>query len=445
MRFSVLAGLVAAVAAPAALAFPAGALSDFGDISNEDLAQIQALVEQVKGDILQKRALGLDAMPNKKFDPVAQRVDTSGEHRFIPPGPNDIRGSCPGLNILANYGYINRNGVGSLTDLIFGSNKVFGMGLELATWLSTYSAVMAGDLTTVSIGGTPKKPRQGLVGGLLSSVGTGLGLFGQPQGLSHSHNRFEADVSPTRGDLYITGDVDSVNIPHFQQLWDMPQGPQGYDLTVMHPFRSKRFYHSVANNPYFFNGPYTTLAVQTATYIFTFQFFANHSAEHPDGFLDGETLKSFESVVGEPGNFKYIPGHEKIPENWYRRAIGDDFGLTGFALEAVAALRVIPDLLVLGGNTGQVNTFTGVNISDATGGVFNAANLLEGNNALCFAFLSTELATPDLLKGALGNVAKALRLLSQPLALMLETLGCPQLAKYDGSLFEQYPGANLQG
>lgn len=122
----------------------------------------------------------------------------------IPPGPNDIRGSCPGLNILANYGYINRNGVGSLTDLIFGSNKVFGMGLELATWLSTYSAVMAGDLTTVSIGGTPKKPRQGLVGGLLSSVGTGLGLFGQPQGLSHSHNRFEADVSPTRGDLYIT-------------------------------------------------------------------------------------------------------------------------------------------------------------------------------------------------------------------------------------------------
>ena len=109
------------------------------------------------------------------------------------------------------------------------------------------------------------------------------------------------------------------------------------------------------------------------------------------------------------------------------------------------ALKHLPDLLVLGGNTGQVNTFTGVNISDLTGGVFNAANLLEGNNALCFAFLSTELATPDLLKGAVGNVAKALRLLSQPLAAMLETLGCPQLAKYDGSLFEQYPGANLQG
>lgn len=83
MRFSVLTGLVAAVAAPAALAFPAGALGGFGDISNEDLAQIEALVAQVMGDELQKRDLGLDGMTAKKFDPVAQRVDTSGEHRFV--------------------------------------------------------------------------------------------------------------------------------------------------------------------------------------------------------------------------------------------------------------------------------------------------------------------------------------------------------------------------
>lgn len=91
------------------------------------------------------------------------------------------------------------------------------MDLELAMWLSTYAAVMAGDLTSVSIGGTPKKPRQGLVGGALGSLGTGLGLFGQPQGLSHSHNRFEADVSPTRGDLYVTY-VDLNHFPFFPPL-----------------------------------------------------------------------------------------------------------------------------------------------------------------------------------------------------------------------------------
>lgn len=29
---------------------------------------------------------------------------------FQPPGPGDSRGPCPGLNLLANYGYLPRNG-----------------------------------------------------------------------------------------------------------------------------------------------------------------------------------------------------------------------------------------------------------------------------------------------------------------------------------------------
>jgi Peroxidase, family 2 len=37
----------------------------------------------------------------------------TGEHSFIPPNFNagDQRGPCPGLNALANHGYIERNGV----------------------------------------------------------------------------------------------------------------------------------------------------------------------------------------------------------------------------------------------------------------------------------------------------------------------------------------------
>ena len=65
------------------------------------------------------------------------------------------------------------------------------MGLDLAAFLSIYGAVFDGDLTNWSIGGPPP-------GGLLS----GLGLLGQPQGISGSHNKYECDVSPTRGDLY---------------------------------------------------------------------------------------------------------------------------------------------------------------------------------------------------------------------------------------------------
>ncbi len=37
----------------------------------------------------------------------------SGEHEFVPPNfaAGDVRGPCPGLNALANHGYLPRNGV----------------------------------------------------------------------------------------------------------------------------------------------------------------------------------------------------------------------------------------------------------------------------------------------------------------------------------------------
>jgi hypothetical protein len=71
------------------------------------------------------------------------------------------------------------------------------MGLDLAAFLSVYTGVMAGDIASFSIGG---KPKSGLIGGLTSS----LGLLGEGQGLSASHNRFECDASPFRIDLYVT-------------------------------------------------------------------------------------------------------------------------------------------------------------------------------------------------------------------------------------------------
>lgn len=79
---------------------------------------------------------------------------------------------------------------------------VFGMGVDLATFLTVYAAVMSGDIVSVSIGAKPGT--EGLIGGIVKGLGSGLGLIGEPQGLDNSHNRFEADVSPTRGDLYKT-------------------------------------------------------------------------------------------------------------------------------------------------------------------------------------------------------------------------------------------------
>lgn len=201
------------------------------------------------------------------------------------------------------------------------------MGLDLAAILSVYSGIMAGDITSFSIGG---KPKSGILGGLTSS----LGLLGEGQGLSGSHNRFEGDASPTRADLYktyvagnccdptkvaltfLSGDPVSVDLDRFEQLVAMPQGPNGYDLTVLTPLRGAQFNHSIATNGHFFAGPFTHLAVNAAAYLFTYRFFANFSAENPlGGYLDLETLKSFEGVTGEPGNFDWQRGHERIPEN----------------------------------------------------------------------------------------------------------------------------------
>lgn len=64
------------------------------------------------------------------------------------------------------------------------------LGTDLSTLLAVYGAIFDGDLTSYSIGGP-----------VFSLLNLG-GLLGEPQGLSGSHNKYEGDVSPIRGDLY---------------------------------------------------------------------------------------------------------------------------------------------------------------------------------------------------------------------------------------------------
>lgn len=57
------------------------------------------------------------------FDPIAQRISTTGANTFIPPGPTDNRGNCPGLNVLANHGYLPRSGYASLQQYVDAVNQ----------------------------------------------------------------------------------------------------------------------------------------------------------------------------------------------------------------------------------------------------------------------------------------------------------------------------------
>ena len=68
------------------------------------------------------------------------------------------------------------------------------MALDLGGFLGVYGAVYYGNLLAYSIGG-PTSNNELPFNNL-------LGLTGAPQGLSGSHNKYEADTSTTRGDLY---------------------------------------------------------------------------------------------------------------------------------------------------------------------------------------------------------------------------------------------------
>jgi hypothetical protein len=128
---------------------------------------------------------------------------------------------------------------------------------------------------------------------------------------------------------------------------------------------------------------------------------------------------------------------------WHRRPIGDEYGLLSLNFDALDAITSNPYIIAIGGNTGEPNTFTGVDIGDLTGGVFNAQTLLEGNNLACFAYQAVSIASPDILRGGLlGDLAsKAVQTLTDALNPVLATFNCPQLVKYDASLFDKFPGA----
>lgn len=79
----------------------------------------------------------------------------------------------------------------------------------------------------------------------------------------------------------------------------------------------------------------------------------------------------------------------------------------------------------IGGNTGTVNSFTGIDVSDLSGGVLNLSTLLEGNNLLCFVFEVLKLASPDALGGLYKTLAVPLGLIENAIAAPLLNLSCP--------------------
>ena len=169
---------------------------------------------------------------------------------------------------------------------------------------------------------------------------------------------------------------------------------------------------------------------------------SNHSAENPGGFLTKNVLRQFFSVTGDDANYVHKPGQERIPLNWYKRPGGiNRYSLADVFLDLAAGASNHGELLAIGGNTGTTNSFTGVDVGDLTGGVFNGASLLQGNNLGCFFFQAAQAGNIDQLNGLVGILGGALDAVLGPLRNIAGQLACPQLARFNPGVLDIFPGS----
>jgi hypothetical protein len=77
----------------------------------------------------------------------------------------------------------------------------------------------------------------------------------------------------------------------------------------------------------------------------------------------------------------------------------------------------VPEAVLVGGNTGTINSFTGVDLGNITGGAYNTFDLLNPKKFSCFFYQLILAVVPVVLRSRLpGDVlGSALNLLSDKL------------------------------
>ena len=204
------------------------------------------------------------------------------------------------------------------------------------------------------------------------------------------------------------GDVSSLRLAKFKALYDLQKNAAvpNYNLDVLVQHRKYTFDDSKSTNPYFFYEPFAGIGVANAAHTFIPALMSNHSAKYPNGILDKETLKSFFAITeAADGLLSYKPGWERIPDNWYRRPLGvvNEYSVASFAQDFLKIAAAVPEAASVGGNTGTVNSFAGVDLGDITGGAYHTADLLNPTKFVCDFYQITLALVPDFLRSeALG-------------------------------------------
>ncbi|KAA1478315.1 Cloroperoxidase [Dentipellis sp. KUC8613] len=294
------------------------------------------------------------------------------DHPFQASGSTDRRGPCPGLNTLANHGYILRNGIVAGDEFINGSVEGLGMGADIVTVLVVLSLAYDGDLLSGKFSiGAPDNRTVGL--GALQNI------FGVAGGLNY-HNTLEGDASTTRQDAYF-GDAHSMDPNLYLQMKSIA-ARLGGDLWLRHHERSPTGLASML----FANGTYGAGGVPNEASI--------------SSFLGAHALPD--------GRYEYV--HERFPDNWYRRAE---------PLNIVEALEMIVDFLVstnvpFGANAGCPDAFI----------PFDLGALTDVNGLACF-LTALQANIPSAVVQPLHDIGEMLNQILGKITPMFKQSGCP--------------------
>lgn len=222
--------------------------------------------------------------------------------------------NSPGLNLLANHGYLPRNGIATVGQTIEAASEGFNMEPDLSGLLAIVAIAFSGntETETYSIGGEDDRT--------YSASGPGSKAAGPQYGLD-DHSKCEGDVSGTRADYYLANGDDHSGQPdrfrRFVELAKANGGSFGYETA--NQFYAQNANLSVANNPKLYFQGYTIVVV-LGEYPFYAAFMSN-GTYNAGGTANYESLSSILGFQYNADNdtFEYVP--ERYPDNWYRRAI----------------------------------------------------------------------------------------------------------------------------
>jgi hypothetical protein len=369
---------------------------------------VNSLGDSVKG-LLNSVGQAIVVKSNKRPEPGFD---------FQAPGPGDSRGPCPGLNTLANHGYLPRNGYVNMGQVIEATARGFNMGTDLSTVLTVFAILADGDFDTLSwyLGAGKNK-----VGGL------------------NRHSTVEADISPNReGKSIIPARIITTltNADYYNGCGDnhhlssrlvkdmvnfaKDDPKKEFSIDVMAKHYAKHADFSKKNNPYLYYFPFPQI-VSVVAFNFYPRFFSNGTSE-AGGVAN---YKSIMPIIGaeydeKSGEFKYVP--ERFPENWYRRATpyGAVVALTEGFTEIYPRNIVVPAVAQIGTPNLSVKT------------------------VLCDVYQGINSITPILVAGGLETTSKAATWAAGVLEPILgkSALGCPNSVLSPNYL---YPEATREG